>query len=197
MAHHIYQTDAFILNGINVGDSNRYIDIFTRDMGFVRASAQGARHEKSKLRYSLQNYTYSFFSLVRGREIWRITGASYVHNTFYDLAHNNLKNILCTRIFSVLRRLLHGEEKNEFLFEIIVSFIDFLKNNELSSSNLKYLESLVILRILHSLGYISNENRFSEFLEDTNFNMLLLENIGNIEKYAMKEINQALEASHL
>lgn len=197
MAHHIYQTDAFVLNGINTGDSNRYIDVFTREIGLVRASAQGARYEKSKLRYSLQNYTYSNVSLVRGREIWRITGALHLHNTFYDLASNNFKNILCSRVFSVLRRLLHGEEKNEYLFETMVLFVDFLKYNKFSEKELKFLESLVVLRILHNLGYVSDESHFSEFIKDNKFSIGLLEKIEKIEKHTIKEINRALEASHL
>lgn len=197
MAHHVYQTDAFILKGIDIGDSNRFVDVFTRDMGLVRAAARSARYEKSKLRYSLQNYTYSDVSLVRGREIWRITGASEKHSLYYKFEKDESKMFLCAQIFSLLGRFLHGEEKNEYLFDTVISFLDFLGSRDFSEKELKNLECLVVLRILYTLGYVANNKYFTDLLSSIEFNDILLTGIGDIKERAVKEINRALSVSHL
>ncbi len=51
------------------------MSIFTRELGLVRATAQGIRLEKSKLRYSSQLYSFGIFSFVHGKEFWRLTSA--------------------------------------------------------------------------------------------------------------------------
>ncbi len=35
MSHHIYQTEGVILGGFNVGESNRYLYVFTRELGLI------------------------------------------------------------------------------------------------------------------------------------------------------------------
>ena len=75
MLHHIYHTEGFVLSGQSVGEANKYFRIFTKDFGMVGAMAQGIRLLQSKLRYSLQDYSYSKISLVRGKQVWRIVGA--------------------------------------------------------------------------------------------------------------------------
>ena len=58
------------------------ISIFTRDLGLVFASAQGIRFEKSKLRPFTRDYSFGQFSFVKGKEYWRLTGASGFGNEF-------------------------------------------------------------------------------------------------------------------
>lgn len=197
MPHHIYQTDAFVLSGLNIGDSNKFVSVFTRDMGLVRAAAQSARREKSKLRYSLQDYSYIQISLVRGREIWRVTGASEEYSTYYKFLDNKKKLNLNSRIFSLLNRLLQGEEKNEYLFETVNSFVNFLDSNDLSDEEFKTLECVVVMRILYSLGYIKIEKHSDDMLKESSFSKKLLDDLQQNSKVMVKEINHALNASHL
>ncbi len=135
MSHHIYQTDGFILKGREAKDANRFFTIFTKDLGLIGASAQGVRLLKSKLRYSLQDFSLVHLSLVRGREVWRITSAGKIDDI------SKIENFsVVARIFSLLDRLLAGEEKNADLFDFVLSFILFIKK-------IAY-QTLVILKIM-------------------------------------------------
>ncbi|MDD5318714.1 MAG: recombination protein O N-terminal domain-containing protein, partial [Candidatus Pacebacteria bacterium] len=168
MSHHIYQTDGFILKSREAKDANRFYQIFTRDLGLIGASAQGVRLLKSKLRYSLHSFAYSHLSLVRGREVWRITSAGRIENIYKDLGPETPQPerfLLVERIFSLLDRLLTGEEKNEPLFEAVLGLINFLKIDEakvdkvdsalFSADELRSIETISVMRILYFLGYFS------------------------------------------
>ncbi len=75
MAYHIYTTRAIILASRAEGDGHKVLTLLTEELGILNAHAQSIRTLKSKLRYHLQDYCFSRVSLVRGRVLWRITGA--------------------------------------------------------------------------------------------------------------------------
>ena len=110
--HHIYTTPAFVIHSSPHGESGKFLLLFTRDFGMIGATAQGIRLGTSKLRYHIQDFDFSSISIVRGKEVWRITGAHELEHTKNTIVH--------LKILKFLKRLLHGEEKNEKLFEIIV-----------------------------------------------------------------------------
>jgi len=197
MSHKVYTTDSFVLGGVDVGEGHRYISLFTKDLGFLKAHARSVREERSKLRYSLQDFSYSHVSLVEGRDIWRITGAHEYHNLYYVFDTDPEKQKLFVRLFALLRRLLAGKEKNEYLFNILVEGFFFLKNTEHDKEILSAVECVLVLRVLHALGYIGNLKTFEELIESVHLSRELVETLTPVRAKAIAEINRALLASQL
>jgi hypothetical protein len=83
--YHKHTTFAFVLNVSPSGEKNHFITLFTREFGMIRAKAQSVRVADSKLRYALQEFSYIEVSLVKGKEIWRITNALPVYNVYFEL----------------------------------------------------------------------------------------------------------------
>jgi len=194
MAHHVYQSEALVLRGIDVREANRFVDVFTRELGLIRAAATSSRKESSKMRYSLQDYTHLDVSLVRGKEVWRITGAKERSNIYYKLKDDKKKFFLFKKVNSLLTRLLHGEEKNERLFDALLSFIEFLSENKIESESVKNIECLIVLRILYHLGYVAKKENMYETNE---FKDEFLVYIKKNQKDVIQEINAALKESQL
>jgi DNA repair protein RecO (recombination protein O) len=192
MSHTIYTTEGFILKSINFGEANKYFFIFTKDFGLVKAAAQGVRLLKSKLRYSLADLSFVQVSIVRGREIWRITSAEKK----FILEENN-KILLLYRIFSLLLRLLRGEEQNSLLFDYLKEGVLFLDQNEMSAENLANFECILALRILFSLGYIGRLADFDQFTKSPYFTAELLIVMSELKTQAILEINKSLQETHL
>ena len=67
--HHKFHTDALIVGSAVFGEANKVYELFTRDFGMIRASAQGVRLAKSKLKYALQDLSYVRVDLVQGKGI--------------------------------------------------------------------------------------------------------------------------------
>jgi len=197
MSHIIYTTEGFILKSASFGEANKYYFIFTREFGLIRAAAQGVRYLKSKLRYGLEDFSLAQISVVHGREVWRLTSAEKKLNI-----KDKEKLLLISRIFSLLLRLLHGEEKNDFLFQSLKEGMFFLNNYKLvdSKENSKMLENfecILALRILSALGYIGKLGDFDQFISSPYFTDDLIISMNNLKTKAILEINKSLKETHL
>ena len=76
--HHIYTTEAIIIKSISMGEANRIYFLLTRDLGFIKATAQGVRLAKSKLKGHLLTFSLVKISVVKGKDLWRITSAESI-----------------------------------------------------------------------------------------------------------------------
>jgi DNA repair protein RecO len=190
--HTIYTTEGFILKSASFGEANKYFFIFTKDFGLIRVAGQSVRHLKSKLRYNLEDYSLGHFSVVRGREVWRLTSAGE-KNKIIDLT----KLALLARLFSLLVRLLHGEEKNEILFTNLKNVFLFLTETGLSTEDLINLECILALRILFNLGYLGKVGDLDLFIDSETIDSVLLNQMSIHRKQAILEINKSLLETQL
>ena len=199
--HAIITTQGFIVSSAPYGEAGKLISIFTRDLGLVRAVAQGIRFEKSKLRYHTNDYSFGVFSLVRGKEVWRLTNAQEIVDTgrVADVGMTMTKSLTLkefwARIALLLRRLLQGEEANERLFEAIYACNIFLGLQP--DMDLEVVESLLVLRIMHALGYVGDDKDIHGFIYSDDFAPALLDLAARKRTVINQHINKALRESHL
>src|SRR5574343_294251 len=100
--HHIYHTTAFVLGHADIKEADRFFILFTRELGVVRATAQGIRKLSSRLRYGLQDFSYARVDLVRGKDIWRITSAKKIET---EGLHIPERLLVFARVLELIRRL--------------------------------------------------------------------------------------------
>ncbi len=136
MSYAVYTTRGFILGSAPSGEASKTYSIYTEDFGLIKGKAQGVRLLVSKLRYNLEDYSFATFSLVRGREVWRITGVEKESEPMSDAR-------MRARVLNLTRRLVQGEERNDALFAALLS----LKDESVS-------ETSALASILDALGYL-------------------------------------------
>lgn len=197
MSHHVYTTPGFVIYSANIGEANKLIYIFTRDLGLIIGTAQGVRYLKSKLRYHLQHFSYSEFSVVRGKEMWRITGAREGDIDLKNLKERKDVFSLYARILTLLKRLLNGEEKHTLLFTTLYKGFCFLSKNNFDSETLESFEHILVLRILNHLGYIQAKKDILQFLSDAVWDNSLLSYAKEQKGNLVREINISLKATQL
>lgn len=183
--HHIYTTPAFVIHSSPHGEAGKFILLFTKDFGMIGATAQGIRLGTSKLRYHVQDFNFSNVSVVRGKEVWRITGAHELEHLPSTIVH--------LKILKLLKRLLQGEDKNEKLFELI----EELFKTEIKEADFEYVECLTVLRILNTLGYVRAIDQFEGFFNGNSINQDTIDLAKRFKSDMVKVINQALKESHL
>lgn len=191
--HTQYHTDAYILKSYPHGESNKTFILLTKDFGLVRANAQGIRLHKSKLKFSLQEYSKAHITLIKGKAGWKITTAQPLFNIYKEASKNSFE--LIVRSFSLLIRLLQGEERNTELYEIINQGILFLIKDE--ADNHLDIECVLILRILNNLGYVSDNKGLTFFTIDNDWDNDYISGIKDERQNALVEINRALKESQL
>jgi len=204
----IYTTPGFIVGSKPHGEAGKVLFIFTRDFGLITAVAAGIRLERSKLRYGVQDYSFGIFSLVKGKEFWRLTSVGDSRKELVlgiesaDAPINSKKRSfgdqLVARLALLLRRLLHGEEANPALFSSVESAISFIcSSSSLDDERFKTLESLAVYRMLESLGYIGKDNFIDLEVREEILSVELLDSIQEKRGVLNKHINKALRESHL
>lgn len=198
MLYHTYNTEAFVLGGVPVGESSRFIFLFTKDLGLVGARVQNARSVSSKLRHSLNDLSLSKVSLVRGKNAWRLTNATFQKNFFKTFRDQPEILLLSVRVLATIKALVAGEEANPTLYETLSQAFAFLEKENLTPEEIKNAEAILMLRILDNLGYFGSHTELGAFVADVSrWSRELLAEMQKLRPQAILAINNSLQASHL
>lgn len=195
MSHHIYETKAFVFGSFPSREADRQLLLYTRELGLIYATAQGVRELKSKLRYSLQPYSLSVINLVHGRSGWRITNARLESNYFAEIRASNDRLAVLARIQRLLRRLLQGEESHPALFDSLLSGFGFLV--AVPEDSVAHAELLIVLCILHNLGYLGASPMLSALLVSGFWNLEAVKEVSRLRPTLLQTVNDSLRSSHL
>lgn len=184
--YHKHNTEGIVLRGFESGEASRNISLFTREFGLIHASVQNARSLNSKLRYSVQDFTEGQFTLVRGKNSWKLVGAKADKNFFniLNLTPNSKEKVAtAARVFSLLGKI-GGEEKSENIYETLNQFLKSLIESPTDTSEfeqIKKAEYLAVLKVLKELGLLKEtEAEIGEVVLDS--------------KKAVRLINESLES---
>lgn len=191
MAYEKYITEAFVCGSKMQMTSNKVYLLFTREAGMIWASAQSVREERSRHRYSLQDFSFVLLSLVHGKGGWRITGTEPIKNLYFEYGTREERGMVRS-ITMVLRRFLHGEEPNQALYDEVKSGLETL-----SGSDLEKFEVVATARILHILGYIAPKSEHTLLFKTPNTEEALWGVTARDIAFAKKAIEEAKTISHL
>lgn len=193
--HHIHHTEAFILKSSNVREADKVLYLYTRELGLIKATAQGIRKLGSKLRFALQDFTYAKVDLVRGRATWRVTSAQPIDSLIY-IKKDRASYAIVHNTSRLLLRLVQGEEAHEKIFNDLKHVFFFLNQIHVPRGERRATELSLVLRILHHLGYTSGQDDMTP--------ITMNEYMGERSEYTkekelriISEINRALKATQL
>lgn len=194
----IHRTQGFILESIQNGEADRRFIILTEAFGRIEARARSVRLERSKLRYGLSPYMLGTYALVRGKSGWHIVGSRDEENVFVQTAGAPQKRKVLEQLARLLTRMVAGEGKHEDLFHTTVTGLRELLSRDVTQSDA--IESVIVLRILYLLGYVSAERQdgiLASFLAHMAFDDELMYRARQERRTIVRAINTALAASHL
>ncbi len=155
MAYEKYSTDAIICGSFDRHTSDKAYLLFTREAGMVRATATSVRTEKSKQRFSLQDFSLARVSLVSGKAGWKITGTEPIGNPFMNSKDRAVRTLVHA-VVRALKRFVSGEEPQPELFADVwevLSAVDSLPNQ--AAEQIGFLQLMTEVRMAHKLGYIA------------------------------------------
>lgn len=195
--YHIHTTRAIVLTAFGVGEGNKFFTLFTEEFGVIRAKAQNIRSSTSKLRFALQEYSFVNVSLVRGKDIWRITNAEPLYNLYFELREKNDVFMVCARMLSLVRRLVPEEGKEEKIFNDFFSLCAYAREESCSLSEIRIAEWLFIVRMLFVLGYVKGTDIGGICADEISWNKTYLDSVAFHKNSALFAINNALSMSQL
>lgn len=195
--YHIHTTRAVVLSALGVGEGNKFFTLFTEEFGMIRARAQSIRSAHSKLRFALQEYSFVNVSLVRGKEVWRITNAEPLYNLYFELHEKDDVFMVCAQMLSLVRRLVPEEGKESLIFNDFFLLCAYARTNACTAAEIRTVEWLFIVRMLFVLGYVKNADIGGICTGDIVWDKTYLDSIATHKKSALSAINNALSMSQL
>ena len=190
MSHVVYTTHALVLGSSQVQDADKLFWLLTEELGLVFASAKSVREETSKLRYALQDLSFVRVSLVRGRGLWRITGAEEAQAQ--ELTMDAAKTF--GRVATLVRRVTPTDEGRSELFAIVRNARDVFTNNP---DKTELIESVTVARVLYRLGYLSCTEQFKGIVDTTEFDEQTFARAERVAQQLVHDINAGLAESQL
>lgn len=184
--HHIYRTRAFVIKSFETKEADKELILLTNDFGLIKVKAQGIRKITSKLKYSLQDFSLADVALVRGKNGYRLTNAKADINLFYEIKDIEIIKMI-SRVFSLIYKLVHGEDNASKLFIILEKFIALVINQK--NLDHKKLEIITVSNILFCLGYFEKEHPLT--------NEYISKFTQTESEALIKEINSSIKATQL
>lgn len=148
-----YATPGIVLGRRPVAEESILLTILTKDLGLIRARAQGLRKPGAKLAAALQTLSETDVTTVAGREGWKLSGAVLKRNWFHALGKEERDR--ASRVAALVLRLVPGEEADPELYRLFAAFL--LSLTSAPPESREALECLAVLRILSALGLDSGD----------------------------------------
>ena len=130
-------------------------------------------------------------SLVKGKAGWRVAGAI---SKVSPMGADSVRLAFFARIASLVLRLVHGEEENQYLFDTLQSAHDALLASILDPHS---IELLTVARLLHALGYLPHPIADSPLFMHTAYDTEHLSEVARSDKVILSAINRTLNETHL
>jgi len=120
-----FTTEALVIKEMNVGESDRLVTLFTRDLGIIKAFASGAKNIKSKKGAATSLLTYSSFTILDKKGTYRIYEATPIAQ-FFSLG-SDIETLTLSQYFCELAYEFGEEGKpSPELLRLILNSLHFL-----------------------------------------------------------------------
>jgi DNA repair protein RecO (recombination protein O) len=143
-----YRVEAVVLRHTNLGEADRLLWLFTREMGKQRAIAKGVRKTHSRKAGHLEPFTRVNLQLARGRDLSIVTQAEAL-DLFMSLREDLLLTTYTAYIVELLDRFTYEEGENRQLYNLLVETLDRLRGDQDLDVVVRYYE----VRLLDYVGF--------------------------------------------
>ncbi len=138
MAIDKFTTEGIVLESYDQGEHDKVFKVFTRDHGLILCHARSIRKLESKLRAHVQPRTVTTLTLVKGREVWRLTGAE----------RKNIDTPFIVETSELIKRFVRGEVVHKSLYKRLLGLSCLSKDLDQDKVRL-----LIYYVLLVELGY--------------------------------------------
>ena len=130
--------------------------VYTKDYGSLNLFAKGIRLEKSKLRGSIETFTYAKIAFIAGKELYRLTYAE-VQKPFPCIRADFFRFRTATRILRLMNEMTADEEKDLRLWELVRGAFSVLDSEAYTQERAAVFFSTFQLKFLDILGYLPEQ----------------------------------------
>ncbi len=192
MSYQTYTTEALVCGTFNRNTADRSYLLFTKEAGMLYAEARSVREERSRQRMALQDFSLVRVSLIKGKSSWKI-GSIESQKNFFMLATDKAARGSVVSLTRFLRRFFSGQEAAPALFKYVTEALTLLSAG---TPDREFVESVVQVHILHSLGYVDG-SFVPPFMQQPSLKDVIQHNTAECRSLLDTLIDKAVSTSHL
>ena len=145
-------TQGLVIKETTTGENDRIVTLLTKDMGVIRAFANGAKNIKSRTLSSTQLLCCSNFSVYSGRDAYIINEAQPIE-VFFNL-RSDIERLALAQYFCELSiELAPKEDEAEEYLRLMLNSLHFLSDGKRPQP---FIKAVTELRMLTLAGYMPN-----------------------------------------
>lgn len=146
-----YAANAITIRRIDLGEKDRILTLYTRELGKLSAVAKGSRRPGSKLAGASEPFTYSKMYLATGRDLDVLTQAE-VKESFHNTKADIKRVAYAVYLLELLNQFVDEREPNPSLYDTLLSTMYVLESGTDPELTARYFE----LHLMIEVGYEPN-----------------------------------------
>jgi DNA repair protein RecO (recombination protein O) len=124
-----YRAEAIVLKGMDLGEADRIVTLYTRYFGKLRAVAKGARRPTSRLAGHVEPLAHATFQLAKGRELDIVTQAE-TRETYRGLRETLLETAAGWYVAELVDRFTVERVPSTPTFDLLTTALRHLDRGE-------------------------------------------------------------------
>ncbi len=161
----LLKTKGIIIKQYDYGESNRILNIFTKDQGIIKAVLYGAKSMKNKNSRTAQFLTYADFILSNsGRELYTIKNCEPIE-CFFKIHEDIEKVALCTYMADLIYTLINLNSPDENILNLFLNCCYALAYKDIDNEKIR---AVFELRVMAYSGYLPEMYRCTKCFSEEN-----------------------------
>lgn len=144
------ETDALVVNEMNVGESDKLLTLLSRKYGIIRAFSSGSKKINSKKFSASSLLSYANFSLVKTGDTYKIYEAEII-NSFFDVGSDITLLSIAQYFCELASKTVPTETYAEDYLRLFLNSLYFLIKEKL---NPELIKAITELRLSTVMGYM-------------------------------------------
>lgn len=144
----IRKVEAIVISHTDYGETDRILNLFSRELGKIHAIAKGVRKEHSRKAGHLEPFTCVTLMLARGTGMWIVSQAEAVE-AFNEIRTNLERTALAAYCLELVDRFTTEEELHPQLYRLLKETLTRLSSSDSSFNVTRYFE----MRFLEMVGF--------------------------------------------
>lgn len=143
-----FRVEAIVLHHRNWGEADRFLRLYTLEMGKISVIAKGARKLRSRKAGHLEPFTRVSLQLASGRDLFIVTQAETL-DAYLPVRENFLLTNFAAYVVEVVDRFTYEEEENRAIYRLVADTLARLGKSNNPDLVVRYYE----LRLLDLIGF--------------------------------------------
>jgi DNA repair protein RecO (recombination protein O) len=142
------RVEAVVLRHADMGEADRLLTLYTRELGKIRANAKGVRRLRSRKAGHLEPFSRAALLMARGHELWIITQAELI-DAYVPICEDLELIGYASFVIELLDRFTYEEGSNPTLYRLLVDTLDRIALQKEVMLAVRYYE----IHLLDLLGF--------------------------------------------